>query len=128
MLLVLSSVACRVLLEMRHGTGTSELLVMSPVALRTHLMFADALTKSLPGPAHIQHAISTVSLSRVINGNNNNIAASCLALRRLGLKVLSPPVCYMLNLLLLLSLLSLLFCVLSNSCGFTPMLGEGNYL
>ena len=25
------------------------------VALRTHLMFADALTKSLPGPAHIQH-------------------------------------------------------------------------
>ena len=29
--------------------------VLRLVALRTHLMFADALTKSLPGPAHIQH-------------------------------------------------------------------------
>ena len=28
--------------------------VLRLVALRTHLMFADALTKSLPGPAHIQ--------------------------------------------------------------------------
>jgi hypothetical protein len=29
--------------------------VLRLVALRTHLMFADALTKGLPGPAHIQH-------------------------------------------------------------------------
>ena len=29
--------------------------VLCLVALRTHLMFADALTKSLPGPAHIQN-------------------------------------------------------------------------
>ena len=29
--------------------------VLRLIALRTHLMFADALTKGLPGPAHIQH-------------------------------------------------------------------------
>jgi hypothetical protein len=43
--------------------------------------------------------------------------------------ILSPPVCYTLKLLLLLSLFSLLFCVLPNSCGFTPLLckGESDY-
>ena len=41
----------------------------------------------------------------------SNIAASCLALRCLDLMILSPTVCYTLKLLLLLSLLSLLFCV-----------------
>ena len=88
--------------------------VLRLVALRTHLMFADALTKSLPGPAHIQQW--------------TNIEASCLALRRLDLMILSPPVCSTLKLLLLLSFLSLLFCILPNSCGFTPLFCKGGMI
>ena len=39
------------------------LKVLRLVPLRTHLMFADALTKSLPSPAHIKHR--DVMLGRV---------------------------------------------------------------
>ena len=81
------------------------------VALRTHLMFADALTKGLPGPAHIQHR--SVMFGTTPCGPHDTFSTRLLHAEAA----------------LLLSFLSLLFCVLPNSCGFTPLLckGESDY-